>query len=113
MKISVQVTLRGTWTDDRLAFEGLANDTETVPENIALPNTSPADRQIWIPDTFVQNERCARCDSCATRLRRHFREASKHDVVVPNILLRVHPDGKVFYSERYNDLARISGKMQL
>ena len=40
--------------------------------------------KVWMPDTFFQNEKTG-----------HF-----HNIIVPNVYVRIFPDGKVLYSIR-------------
>ena len=41
--------------------------------------------RVWMPDTFFQNEKLG-----------HF-----HDIIVPNVYIRIFPTGRVLYSIRY------------
>ncbi|KAI1705759.1 neurotransmitter-gated ion-channel ligand binding domain-containing protein [Ditylenchus destructor] len=77
MEYSVQLTFRESWVDGRLAY-GLPNDT--TPPFVILT----AGQQIWMPDTFFQNEK----------------HAQKHMIDKPNVLIRVHKDGVILYSVR-------------
>ena len=40
--------------------------------------------KVWMPDTFFQNEKTG-----------HF-----HNIIVPNVYVRIFPNGKVLYSIR-------------
>ena len=40
--------------------------------------------KVWMPDTFFQNEKTG-----------HF-----HNIIVPNVYVRIYPNGKVLYSIR-------------
>ena len=40
--------------------------------------------KVWMPDTFFQNEKTG-----------HF-----HNIIVPNVYIRIYPDGGVLYSIR-------------
>ena len=42
--------------------------------------------QVWMPDTFFRNEK----------------DAKFHDIIQPNLYVRVFPDGDVLYSIRVN-----------
>ncbi|KAI6190334.1 Glutamate-gated chloride channel [Aphelenchoides bicaudatus] len=77
MEYSVQITFRETWIDGRLAY-GLPGDNK--PDFLILS----AGQQIWMPDSFFQNEK----------------QAQKHMIDKPNVLIRVHKDGKILYSVR-------------
>ena len=41
--------------------------------------------KVWMPDTFFRNEK----------------EARKHEIIVPNVYVRIFPDGEILYSIRY------------
>uniref|UniRef100_A0A1I7SA22 Ig-like domain-containing protein n=1 Tax=Bursaphelenchus xylophilus TaxID=6326 RepID=A0A1I7SA22_BURXY len=77
MEYSVQLTFRESWVDGRLAY-GLPNDGK--PDFLILS----AGQQIWMPDSFFQNEK----------------QAQKHMIDKPNVLIRVHKDGNILYSVR-------------
>uniref|UniRef100_A0A7E4VG71 Ig-like domain-containing protein n=1 Tax=Panagrellus redivivus TaxID=6233 RepID=A0A7E4VG71_PANRE len=77
MEYSVQMTFRESWIDGRLAY-GLPRDKK--PDFLILT----AGQQIWMPDSFFQNEK----------------HAQKHMIDKPNVLIRVHKDGKILYSVR-------------
>ena len=40
--------------------------------------------KVWMPDTFFRNEK----------------EARKHEIIVPNVYVRIFPDGEILYSIR-------------
>ena len=73
---SVQLTFREQWDDDRLQY----NDNEGSIKFLTL--TEPG--KIWKPDLFFSNEK-----------EGHF-----HSIIMPNVLLRIHPNGEVLYSIR-------------
>ncbi|EYC15704.1 hypothetical protein Y032_0036g3305 [Ancylostoma ceylanicum] len=77
MEYSVQLTFRESWVDGRLAY-GLPGDNK--PDFLILT----AGQQIWMPDSFFQNEK----------------QAQKHMIDKPNVLIRVHKDGQILYSVR-------------
>ncbi|KAF1751189.1 hypothetical protein GCK72_017743 [Caenorhabditis remanei] len=77
MEYSVQLTFREEWVDGRLAF-GFPGDN--TPDFLILT----AGQQIWMPDSFFQNEK----------------QAHKHDIDKPNVLIRIHRDGRILYSVR-------------
>ena len=57
MKLGIEITLRGSWVDSRLAYEDLSSVNETVPKYVHIPAESPQDRMPWTPDTYFQTER--------------------------------------------------------
>lgn len=73
---SVQITFREQWIDNRLVY----SDTSGQFQYLTL--TDP--ERIWKPDLFFSNEK-----------EGHF-----HNIIMPNVLLRIHPDGSVLYSIR-------------
>ncbi|KAJ1351254.1 Glutamate-gated chloride channel alpha [Parelaphostrongylus tenuis] len=77
MEYSVQLTFRESWMDERLKY-GVENDS--LPNFLILTTG----KQIWMPDSFFQNEK----------------QAYKHMIDKPNVLIRVHKDGTVLYSVR-------------
>ncbi|VBB34701.1 unnamed protein product, partial [Acanthocheilonema viteae] len=86
MEYSAQFTFREEWHDGRLAYGRLADENTQVPPFLVLAASEQADltRQIWMPDTFFQNEK----------------EARRHLIDKPNVLIRIHPDGQILYSVR-------------
>lgn len=44
-------------------------------------------RKVWMPDTFFRNEK----------------EGRFHNILVPNVYIRIFPDGYVLYSIRWVD----------
>ncbi|CAD6200051.1 unnamed protein product [Caenorhabditis auriculariae] len=77
MEYSVQLTFREEWVDGRLAF-GFPGDNK--PDFLILT----AGQQIWMPDSFFQNEK----------------QAHRHMIDKPNVLIRIHKDGRILYSVR-------------
>lgn len=67
------VYLRQRWFDSRLAHE---NMTEAL--DLADPNLV---KVIWKPEVFFPNAK----------------EANFQFVTVPNVLIRIHPDGEILY----------------
>lgn len=59
MEYSTQFTFREEWYDARLAYERLADENTQVPPFVVLAASEQADltQQIWMPDTFFQNEK--------------------------------------------------------
>lgn len=76
MMYKIQITFRQQWHDARLAYRSISNKL-----NYTLISDP---KLIWRPDTFFSNA-----------LRGH-----QMDVLVPNVLVRVYPDGEVLYSSR-------------
>ncbi|GMS80937.1 hypothetical protein PENTCL1PPCAC_3112 [Pristionchus entomophagus] len=77
MEYSVQLTFRESWHDPRLRYN---YDTENQPEFVILDN----DQKIWMPDSFFQNEK----------------QAHRHIIDKPNVLIRVYSYGMILYSVR-------------
>ncbi|XP_064637905.1 glycine receptor subunit alpha-2-like [Lineus longissimus] len=76
MDYSLNLFFRQRWRDPRLAYTKISE-----PITLGYARID----EIWLPDTFFTNEK----------------RSISHTVTVPNILLRVHPDGSVLYSQRY------------
>ncbi|XP_074601859.1 glutamate-gated chloride channel-like isoform X2 [Brevipalpus obovatus] len=76
MEYATQLTFREEWLDDRLKYDNRDGQIKY------LTLTDPS--RIWLPDLFFKNEK-----------EGHF-----HDIIMPNVLLRIHPDGRVLYSVR-------------
>lgn len=76
MTFTLNLYFRQSWFDNRLASN---------PPNDEIVLDALHYDKIWIPDTFFTNEL----------------SSSEHDVTVPNVLLRISPDGKVLKSVRY------------
>ncbi|XP_064106297.1 glutamate-gated chloride channel-like isoform X1 [Macrobrachium nipponense] len=76
MEYSVQLTFREEWEDERLAFDDLGGRIKYL----TLTETN----KVWMPDLFFKNEKLG-----------HF-----HDIILPNVYLRIFPNGDVLYSIR-------------
>ncbi|KAG8178490.1 hypothetical protein JTE90_023420, partial [Oedothorax gibbosus] len=76
MEYSVQLTFREQWRDERLQFDDMGGQVRY------LTLTDP--EKIWKPDLFFSNEK-----------EGHF-----HNIIMPNVLLRIYPNGDVLYSIR-------------
>lgn len=76
MEYSTQLTIRQEWNDPRLRYD---NRNGTV-RFVALRDAE----MIWKPDLFFSNEI----------------ECHVHDKMVPNVLIRIFPNGDVIYSSR-------------
>uniref|UniRef100_A0A915PF56 Ig-like domain-containing protein n=1 Tax=Setaria digitata TaxID=48799 RepID=A0A915PF56_9BILA len=70
MEYSAQFTFREEWHDARLAYERLADENTQVPPFVVLAASDQADltQQIWMPDTFFQNEKLSLVLSCPMSL---------------------------------------------
>lgn len=68
--------IREKWKDERLQYD----DQQDSIKFLTL--TEP--EKIWKPDLFFSNEK-----------EGHF-----HTIIMPNVLLRIHPNGEVLYSIR-------------
>jgi len=77
MEYSVQVTFREQWNDERLRY---VDSTKGKLNYLTL--TDPT--KVWMPDTFFRNEK----------------EAKKHEIIVPNVYVRIYPNGDILYSIR-------------
>ncbi|KAG8198285.1 hypothetical protein JTE90_021539 [Oedothorax gibbosus] len=71
---NAQLTFRQSWKDDRLKYENKELNYITLTRL----------ERIWIPDLFFSNEDTG-----------HF-----HNMITPNNLIRIFPDGTVLYSTR-------------
>ena len=80
-EFDIDFYLRLMWTDPRLNFTHLTNTTRL--DNHIL--VEPPD-QVWIPDVFMENSK----------------HASFHMVTKKNEMLRLWPNGSLFYSVRYD-----------
>ncbi|XP_050545426.1 glutamate-gated chloride channel isoform X7 [Daktulosphaira vitifoliae] len=76
MEYSVQLTFREQWMDERLMF----NDYNGKMRYLTLTETS----RVWMPDLFFSNEK-----------EGHF-----HNIIMPNVYIRIFPNGLVLYSIR-------------
>ncbi|XP_017765518.1 PREDICTED: glutamate-gated chloride channel isoform X2 [Eufriesea mexicana] len=76
MEYSVQLTFREQWLDERLEF----NDFGGRLKYLTLTDAS----RVWMPDLFFANEK-----------EGHF-----HNIIMPNVYIRIFPKGSVLYSIR-------------
>ena len=74
----VNFFLRQRWLDPRLAFNNSDYNFELTLNPTRLD-------QVWRPSTYMPNEKTS---------------GEVHDVTVPNILLKLKPDGWLLYSQR-------------
>jgi len=81
MEFSTQITFRQQWYDDRLKFGDKVSPA--MKDKIKyLTITEPG--KVWMPDTFFRNER----------------RGAMHNVLVPNLYVRIYADGTVLFSIR-------------
>ncbi|KAG5346986.1 GLUCL protein, partial [Acromyrmex charruanus] len=76
VEYSVQLTFREQWLDERLRF----NDFGGKLKYLTLTEAS----RVWMPDLFFSNEK-----------EGHF-----HNIIMPNVYIRIFPHGSVLYSIR-------------
>ncbi|XP_023317680.1 glutamate-gated chloride channel isoform X3 [Trichogramma pretiosum] len=76
MEYSVQLTFREQWIDERLKFDDVGGKLKYL----TLTDAS----RVWMPDLFFANEK-----------EGHF-----HNIIMPNVYIRIFPDGSVLYSIR-------------
>lgn len=79
MQYDLHLTLRQFWRDPRLAYEELFPGAK-VPKFLIITEKDV----IWTPDTFFSNEK----------------RAHRHDIDKLNLLIRIHANGTVMYSQR-------------
>lgn len=73
---SVQLTFREQWMDERLKF----NDYHGRLKYLTLTEAN----RVWMPDLFFSNEK----------------EGHTHNIIMPNVYIRIFPYGSVLYSIR-------------
>jgi len=76
MEYSTILTFREEWMDDRLKYDDYGGKIKYL--------TLTEQEKVWMPDLFFSNER-----------EGHF-----HDIIVPNVYIRIFPNGKILYSIR-------------
>lgn len=76
MEYSVQLTFREQWLDERLKFDDFGGRLKYL----TLTDAS----RVWMPDLFFSNEK-----------EGHF-----HNIIMPNVYIRIFPNGDVLYSIR-------------
>ncbi|XP_030746298.1 glutamate-gated chloride channel isoform X5 [Sitophilus oryzae] len=76
MEYSVQLTFREQWLDERLKF----NDFHGRLKYLTLTEAN----RVWMPDLFFSNEK----------------EGHTHNIIMPNVYIRIFPYGSVLYSIR-------------
>jgi len=81
MEYSFQITMRQQWNDKRLNFKDRLKGG--LAEKIKYLTLTDASK-VWMPDTFFRNEKIG----------------AFHNILTPNLYIRVFPDGDVLYSIR-------------
>ncbi|XP_022650818.1 glutamate-gated chloride channel-like isoform X3 [Varroa destructor] len=76
MEYTVQLTFRQQWRDERLQYDDLGGQIRYL--------TLTDQKKLWQPDLFFSNEK----------------EGHLHQIIVPNVLLRIYPNGDVLFSIR-------------
>ncbi|XP_072933127.1 glutamate-gated chloride channel isoform X3 [Epargyreus clarus] len=76
MEYSVQLTFREQWLDERLKFNNQGGRLKYL--------TLTEANRVWMPDLFFSNEK-----------EGHF-----HNIIMPNVYIRIFPNGNVLYSIR-------------
>ncbi|XP_075241059.1 glycine receptor subunit alpha-4-like [Convolutriloba macropyga] len=87
MNFRLDISFRQIWKDARLRYDDKYNNTFTLSHGFL--------KRIWTPDTYFP-------DSLS---------ADKQDVMTPNVLLRLFPDGKILYSARVTIFAKCPMKL--
>ncbi|XP_075244802.1 gamma-aminobutyric acid receptor subunit pi-like isoform X2 [Convolutriloba macropyga] len=87
MNFRLDLSFRQFWKDSRLDFS-LYNKDDTYDQNLTLSHDFLT--KIWVPDTYFP-------DSLS---------AFKQEVMVPNVLIRLSPDGSILYSSRTTVIAK-------
>ncbi|XP_059082923.1 glutamate-gated chloride channel-like [Tigriopus californicus] len=82
MEYSVQITFRQKWNDERLSYDHRLSHGDMRSKIKYLTMTDA--RKVWMPDTFFRNEK----------------EGRFHNILVPNVYIRIFPNGDVLYSIR-------------
>lgn len=80
MDYKIDIFLRRIWKDHRLAFNSSVYNTSEVIIDMKSMH------KVWTPDIFFSNEK----------------QAIKHEVTIPNKLLRLYANGTLLFSERYS-----------
>ena len=70
----MDVFFRQKWRDERLSFDG--KDPAIIPSHLIS--------NFWIPDMYFTNEK----------------DAKIHDLVIPNQVIKIFPDGLIRLSTR-------------
>eukprot|EP00088_Acartia_fossae_P065169 TRINITY_DN80303_c0_g1_i1.p1 TRINITY_DN80303_c0_g1~~TRINITY_DN80303_c0_g1_i1.p1 ORF type:complete len:410 (+),score=67.89 TRINITY_DN80303_c0_g1_i1:112-1230(+) len=83
MEYSFQITMRQQWNDNRLRYEQILEKQPMMKERIKYLTMTDASK-VWMPDTFFRNEKIG----------------AFHNILQPNLYIRIFPDGDVLYSIR-------------
>jgi len=81
MEYSFQITMRQQWNDDRLSYKEKL--TQLMAERIKYLTLTDSSK-VWMPDTFFRNEKIG----------------AFHNILTPNLYIRIFPDGDVLFSIR-------------
>ena len=76
MEFSVQITFRQKWYDNRLEFDDMGGRIKYL--------TMTDSSKVWMPDSFFRNEK----------------QGKFHNIIQPNLYVRIFPNGNVLYSIR-------------
>lgn len=97
MEHSMQLTFRQFWRDPRLAYEKKFYGRK-VPKFLIITQKD----LIWTPDTFfmVGMFLFERMISSHSQHFKNEKQAHRHNIDKLNLLIRIHSDGTVMYSER-------------
>ena len=76
MEFSVQITFRQQWYDNRLEYDDMGGKIKYL--------TMTDSSKVWMPDTFFRNEK----------------QGKFHNIIQPNLYVRIYPNGDVLYSIR-------------
>jgi len=81
MEYSFQITMRQQWNDKRLRYKEKLN--KIMAERIKYLTLTDSSK-VWMPDTFFRNEKIG----------------AFHNILTPNLYIRIFPDGDVLFSIR-------------
>ncbi|XP_070197758.1 glycine receptor subunit alpha-2-like [Littorina saxatilis] len=76
MQMTTSFYLRQQWRDPRLAFHAAGNQTILLSHRRL--------QSLWLPDIYFSASK----------------NEKNHDITVPNVLIRLHPDGTILFSQR-------------
>lgn len=84
MEFSLQFALRMKWVDERLSYESLLLNEHNIKDFQNTFIVIPDSNSIWYPDASFPNEK----------------RGSRHDILQPNVMTRILPNGTVHLSIR-------------